>query len=145
VTRSWWEVPALQPLAAEKYKRQRHFGGLSFYQWYLLKLAGRSLRIHGRIVEIYSHLQQSAPFYPRASPHAMTPITALGRGEVAEVVQLIGAPEHVRRLEELGLRDGARLEILRSGSPCIVRVAGTTLCFRDDDLLRVLVTPRKTA
>jgi len=73
------------------------------------------------------------------------PITALRRGDVAEIAQVVGSPEHVRRLEELGLRDGARLEIVRAGSPCIIRVAGTTLCFREDELLRVLVTPRKTA
>ena len=73
------------------------------------------------------------------------PITALRRGEVAEIAQVVGSPEHVRRLEELGLRDGARLEIVRAGSPCIVRVGGATLCFRDDELLRVFVTPRKTA
>jgi ferrous iron transport protein A len=73
------------------------------------------------------------------------PITQLRSGEVAEISQVVGPPEHVRRLEELGLRGGARLEIVRGGSPCIVRVAGATLCFRHDELLRVLVTPRKTA
>ena len=73
------------------------------------------------------------------------PITALRRGEVAEIAQLVGSPENIRRLEELGLRGGARLEIVRAGSPCIVRVGGATLCFRDDELLRVFVTPRKTA
>ena len=77
--------------------------------------------------------------------HVMIPISALRRGEVAEIAQLIGSPEQVRRLEELGLRDSTRLEIIRAGSPCIVRVAGTTLCFREDELLRVLVRPRKTA
>jgi ferrous iron transport protein A len=73
------------------------------------------------------------------------PITALRRGDVAEIDQVVGSPEQVRRLEELGLRGGARLEIVRAGSPCIVRVGGTTLCFREDELLRVFVTPRKTA
>jgi ferrous iron transport protein A len=73
------------------------------------------------------------------------PITQLRRGEVAEISKVVGSPEQVRRLEELGLRGGARLEIVRGGSPCIVRVAGATLCFRHDELLRVLVTPRKTA
>jgi len=77
--------------------------------------------------------------------HPNFPITALRRGEVAEIAQLIGSPEHIRRLEELGLRGGTRLEIIRAGSPCIVRIGGTTLCFRDDELLRVLVSPRKTA
>ena len=73
------------------------------------------------------------------------PIAQLRRGEVAEISQVLGSPEQVRRLEELGLRGGARLEIVRGGSPCIVRVAGTTLCFRHDELVRVMVTPRKTA
>jgi ferrous iron transport protein A len=72
-------------------------------------------------------------------------IAHLKRGDVAEVSQVLGSPEHVRRLEELGLRGGARLEVLRGGSPCIVRIDGTTLCFRHDELVRVLVTPRKTA
>ena len=73
------------------------------------------------------------------------PITHLRRGEVAEVTQVVGSPEQVRRLEELGLLAGARLEMIRGGSPCIVRVGGATLCVRDDDLLRVIVTPRKIA
>jgi ferrous iron transport protein A len=72
-------------------------------------------------------------------------INHLRRGEVAEISRLLGSPEQVRRLEELGLRVGVHLEIVRGGSPCIVRVAGTTLCFRHDELLRVLVKPRKTA
>ena len=59
--------------------------------------------------------------------------------------QLVGPAEQVRRLEELGLRAGARLEMVRGGSPCIVRVDGSTLCFRDDELLRVLVRTRKSA
>jgi ferrous iron transport protein A len=73
------------------------------------------------------------------------PIASLCRGEVASVSQLVGLPEHVRRLEELGLRSGARIEILRGGSPCIIRVDGATLCFRDDERVRILVSPRKTA
>ncbi len=73
------------------------------------------------------------------------PITQLRRGEVAEISQVLGSHEQVRRLEELGLRAGARLEIVRGGSPCIVRVGGARLCFRHDELLHVLVTPRKTA
>ena len=43
---------------------------------------------------------------------------------MAEMRQVAGRPEQVRRLEELGLRDGAELEMVRGGSPCIVRVGG---------------------
>jgi ferrous iron transport protein A len=73
------------------------------------------------------------------------PINALRRGEVASISQVVGPPEHVRRLEELGLRSGSRIEIVRGGSPCIIRVDGSTLCFRNDESVRVLVSPRMTA
>ncbi|HEY3391387.1 MAG TPA: FeoA domain-containing protein [Lacipirellulaceae bacterium] len=73
------------------------------------------------------------------------PITLLAAGQVAEIWQLIGPPEAIRRFEELGLRAGARIEIVRGGSPCIIRVGGSRLCFREDAQVQVLVAPRKTA
>jgi ferrous iron transport protein A len=73
------------------------------------------------------------------------PINFLRRGEVANVSQLVGAPELIRRLEELGLRNGTRIEMVRGGSPCIIRVEGSTICYRDDQQVRILVSPRKTA
>ena len=69
----------------------------------------------------------------------------LGPGHFAEVQEVLGSSEHVRRLEELGLRSGAVLEMIRSGSPCIVRVGGSTLCFRGHELAQVLVAPRMSA
>jgi ferrous iron transport protein A len=75
----------------------------------------------------------------------LVPLAVLRRGQVAEVDQLVGAPEQIRRLEELGLRSGARLEMLQSGTPCIIRVDGSTLCYRDDTTMRVLVRTRRTA
>jgi ferrous iron transport protein A len=73
------------------------------------------------------------------------PLNALRCGDIAEVAELVGSAEQVRRLEELGLRAGARLEMVQCGTPCIVRVNGTTLCFRDCASLRVLMRTRKTA
>ena len=75
----------------------------------------------------------------------LMPLTALHCGQTAEVGQLLGPTEQVRRLEELGLRAGAQLEMIRSGAPCIVRVDGSRLCFRNDESLRVLVRARMTA
>ena len=77
--------------------------------------------------------------------HEHLPLTALTRGAIAEICALVGPAERVRRLEELGLRTGARIEVVRGGSPCIVRVAGATLCFRDNELASVVVQPRKIA
>jgi Fe2+ transport system protein FeoA len=75
----------------------------------------------------------------------LMPLAVLRRGQVAEVGQLVGAPEQVRRLEELGLRTGARLEMIRSGAPCIIRVEGSKLCVREDGNSRVLVRTRMPA
>jgi len=77
--------------------------------------------------------------------HELVPITALLPGQVAEVRQLVGRPEQLRRLEELGIRSGMILEVVQSGIPCIVRVGGTKLCFRDGEMCSVLVAARISA
>ncbi len=77
--------------------------------------------------------------------HELIPLHILERGQTAEVGQLMGLPEQVLRLEELGLRQGAVVEMVDPGVPCIVRVAGSKLCFRNGDLLSVLVRPGAVA
>ncbi len=73
------------------------------------------------------------------------PLTLLRSGQVGEIYQLFGAPDQVRRLEELGMRAGARLEMVRCGAPCIVRINGSKFCFRNDDSLSILVRTRRSA
>ncbi|MFL6544685.1 MAG: ferrous iron transport protein A [Candidatus Udaeobacter sp.] len=72
-------------------------------------------------------------------------LSALRPGQVAEIGEVVGPRGHIRRLQELGLRAGALLQMIRCGSPCILRVDGSTLCFRDDDSLRLMVRARTTA
>jgi len=60
-------------------------------------------------------------------------------GERATLVDVVGQPEQVRRLQELGFRCGMSLEMIRAGSPCIVRLCGQTMCIRGNDFLNVLV------
>jgi Fe2+ transport system protein FeoA len=67
------------------------------------------------------------------------PLDSLPPGRTAEISQLAGCPEHVQRLEEMGLREGTSVEMLRHGRPCIIRVAGYKLCFRRSDELSVQV------
>ncbi|HEV3136337.1 MAG TPA: FeoA family protein [Pirellulales bacterium] len=71
--------------------------------------------------------------------HDLVPLHFLAPGQSANISQVTGRPDQVHRLEELGLRDGAAIEMVQSGSPCIIRLAGQKLCFRADELLRVLV------
>ena len=72
-------------------------------------------------------------------------LSALRPGQVAEIGEVVGPLAHIRRLQELGLRTGALLQMIRGGSPCILRVEGSTLCFRDDDSLRLMVRSRQSA
>jgi ferrous iron transport protein A len=77
--------------------------------------------------------------------HELIPIHLLAPGQVALVEHLHGPSEQVRHLEELGLRGGVEIEMVQPGSPCIIRLHGSKLCFRECDLLCVLVRPGAAA
>lgn len=69
----------------------------------------------------------------------LIPLNQLQGGATGEVEQLIGGVEQVQRLEEMGFRRGTLVEMVSAGSPCIVKVLGSKFCFRDAQLLGVLV------
>ena len=73
--------------------------------------------------------------------YELIPIHHLDPGQIGEVGQLIGDAEQIHRMEELGLRQGTIVEMVQPGSPCIIRLDGTTLCFRDGNIYSVLVRP----
>ena len=72
-------------------------------------------------------------------------LSALRPGQMAEIGEVVGPVAYIRRLQELGLRTGALVQMVRCGTPCILRVEGSTLCFRDDDSLRLVVLSRQSA
>lgn len=65
----------------------------------------------------------------------------LPAGQAAFIRRIQGNPDHIHRLEEIGLRGGLRIEMFRPGNPCIIRLAGNKICLRADDMLHVLVEP----
>ena len=73
--------------------------------------------------------------------YELIPLSNLRPGESGLVEQVLGLPEQVHRLQELGVRGGATVEMVQPGSPCIVQLAGHKLCFRAGELLSVLVRP----
>lgn len=73
------------------------------------------------------------------------PLLHLAAGTSGEIDQLIGLPHDVQRLEELGLRSGAKVEMVRGGNPCIIRLAETKLCFRPGEALGVMVRVAKVS
>jgi Fe2+ transport system protein FeoA len=70
---------------------------------------------------------------------SVLPLQFLAPGQPACVDEVLGEPADVNRLAELGLKPGVAIEMVQPGNPCIVRLAGSKLCFRETDLLSVLV------
>jgi len=67
------------------------------------------------------------------------PLSMVRSGTLCRISQVVGGCEDVKRMAELGLRDGAEVELVQGGSPCIVRVGHSKLCFRQSDILNILV------
>ncbi len=71
--------------------------------------------------------------------HHLMPLARLRNGELAQIVEIVGRPDQVQRIKELGLRNGVEVQMVRSGAPCILKLAGQRLCFRASESLNVLV------
>jgi ferrous iron transport protein A len=71
----------------------------------------------------------------------LLPLELLNAGEWAEVHEVQGEDALVCRMAELGLRSGCRLQMVRSGTPCLLEVGGARLCLRGDCAMRILVRP----
>jgi Fe2+ transport system protein FeoA len=69
----------------------------------------------------------------------LVPLHCLPAGNSARVVQILGCPEQVQRVQEMGIRDGSEIEMIRGGATCIIRAGMQTLCVRGNELLNVLV------
>lgn len=69
----------------------------------------------------------------------MIPLPFLQAGEGGRIAEVAGQGDFVDRLRELGICIGARIEMVRCGDPCIVRLGGQKLCLRSEELNLVLV------
>lgn len=74
----------------------------------------------------------------------LIPLQMLPAGQVARVDHLLGAADDVQRLQEMGLHEGAKIEMVQPGSPCIVRLGNTKVCLRDANLFQILVRPTES-
>jgi len=71
--------------------------------------------------------------------HELIPLHSLFAGQTALVEEVVGNSDEVQRLHEIGLRQGAPVEMIQPGTPCVIRLGGNKLCFRHDDLMSVMV------
>nr|WP_201443435.1 FeoA family protein [Pirellula staleyi] len=71
--------------------------------------------------------------------HDFIPLEMLSAGQTARIAAICGDPDDTHRLEELGLRQGQLVEMVQPGIPCVLKLAGSKLCFRGGQLTGVLV------
>jgi ferrous iron transport protein A len=71
----------------------------------------------------------------------LMPLDMLRAGEVGEVEEVSGQPAWVGRLAELGIRQGCRVRVVQSGTPCLLDVNGCKLCLRGGECSQILVRP----
>jgi len=82
---------------------------------------------------------------PAGDVDPLVPLSRLRVGQAAVVARVLGRTEDVHRLEEFGLRHGARVEVFRQGRPCILRLGGGKVCLRGDRSLKIFVVPLHAA
>ena len=75
--------------------------------------------------------------FPAAAPPIV--LGLLLAGQTAVVESILGASDEAHRLREIGLRDGATVEMIRPGNPCLVRLGGQKLGLRSEVLATILV------
>ncbi|MBX6314460.1 MAG: ferrous iron transport protein A [Isosphaeraceae bacterium] len=76
-----------------------------------------------------------------AAAHDLIPLSFLSPGQTASIAAVLGASDLVHRLREMGLRDGAEVQMIQPGRPCLIRLGNLRLGVRSDELTGVLVRP----
>jgi len=74
------------------------------------------------------------------TPNDLIPLCRLRAGQSGCVGQVFGTCDEVHRLREMGLYDGAQVQMIRPGSPCIIRLHGQRLGFRMNDCAHVMIS-----
>lgn len=69
----------------------------------------------------------------------IVPLALMATGESGRVCDVDGTPDVVVRLEEMGLNVGAKLTMIKTGSPCIVAVNDQRFSLRLDDSATIMV------
>jgi ferrous iron transport protein A len=69
----------------------------------------------------------------------LVPLTFLRAGQTGRIGEILGVSGLVQRLREMGLRAGAEVQMIRAGSPCILRLDGQKICVRSEEMTGVLV------
>src|SRR5438045_1112294 len=92
-------------------------------------------------VEIDSQLQGPILMAAGMVEQDVIVLSLLSRGQTATIETVLGASGQVQRLREMGLCDGAEVQMIQPGSPCLIRLGERRLGLRSGELSGVLVRP----
>lgn len=70
----------------------------------------------------------------------VVPLECLAAGESGRIENVDGSREMITRLEEMGLRQGVGVRMVRPGSPCIIAVNNHRISFRGEESAVVMVS-----
>lgn len=79
-------------------------------------------------IEIESQFNVSRLRFPAVTE--IIPLDLLSENQCGRVVEIAGPTGWKHRLEELGLREGAFVRVIRRGEPCILALNGQRLSLR---------------
>ena len=69
----------------------------------------------------------------------IVPLEVLGENESGRIVEILGPEAWRHRLDELGLREGCLVRLIKRGQPCLIAIDGQRLSFRSDPAAMILV------
>ena len=75
----------------------------------------------------------------RVTAMQLVPLEMMTIGEHGCVRDVDGSPDFVVRLHEMGLHEGAKVRMVKTGSPCILAVNEHRFSLRFDDCATVMV------
>jgi Fe2+ transport system protein FeoA len=77
--------------------------------------------------------------FAKKSAPSVVPLEMLAAGEVGTIVEIDGQADLVTRLQEMGLRPGCEVRMIRPGRACIVAVDNHRFSFRSAEAATVMV------
>lgn len=69
----------------------------------------------------------------------IVPVETLCESQSGRVVEIVGPMDWQHRLEELGLREGKRIQLVKGGEPCIIAIHEQRLSLRCEPGNMILV------
>ncbi len=70
---------------------------------------------------------------------AAIPLEMMQSGETGRICDVDGRADDVARIEEMGLRCGTSVRMVKAGSPCLLAIGNHRLSLRCDGVVCILV------